>query len=130
MKKEKKIFIYAVFKDLVTLKYKAVVFSGQCNDGPNVYDIWLPIPRKNKYAFNFSSVRQAKKFIRQAFCDERAPEYACIVVDDKIKGIWWTHTKKHIETITTGRFMREFWSNSGTVAADIFKGLWDKWFMG
>ncbi len=124
MKKEKEIFVYAVFKNPASLKYEAVVFAGQGSDNFDTYNVWLPISKKIDYAVNFPSVRQAKKFIRQAFCDEVAPEYACIVVNGKMKGIWWTHTKKHIETISISQFKRELWENAGVVADELFKGLW------
>lgn len=124
MKKETKIFVYAVFKDSITLEYKAVVFSNQVEIASDTYNVWSTFPTLEKAFFNFPSVRQAKKLIRQAFCDERAPEYACIVVDGKMKGIWWTHTKKHIETITVSQFKRELFANGGVVADEIFKDLW------
>lgn len=124
MKKEKKIFVYAVFKDSVSLKYEASVFAGQVEIKGDICNVWYTFPALGKVWFNFPSVRQAKKLIRQTFCGEEAPEYACIVVDGKIKGIWWTHTKKHIETITISRFKRELWANGGVVADEIFKGLW------
>ncbi len=124
MKKEKEIFVYAVFKDSISLRYEAYVFAGQTHEGLEVLNAWFKFPTKKRFAFNFPSVRQAKKFIRQAFCDEKSPEYACIMVDGKMKGIWWTHTKKHIETITISRFKRELWANGGVVADEIFKELW------
>lgn len=124
MKKEKEIFIYAVFKDSVTLKYRVFVFAGQVHEGSDVQNVWFQFPTKKKFAFNLPSVRQAKKFIRQAFCDKQAPEYACIMVNGKIKGIWWTHTKKHIETITINQFERELFTNGGGLENAIFMGLW------
>lgn len=124
IKKEKEISVYAVLKDFVTLEYKGVVFSGQVEIANDTYNVWNELSAKENLSFNFPSVRQAKQFIRQAFCDEQAPEYACIVVNGKMKGIWWTHTKKRIETITVSRFKRELWANGGVVANEIFKGLW------
>ncbi len=124
MKKEKKIFVYAVFENLITLKYESAVFSGQVETVNGTFNVWGNLPTKTSYFFNLSSVRQAKKLIRQAFCVEGAPEYACIVVNGKIKGIWWTHTKKHIETISISQFKRELWINGGVVADEIFKDLW------
>lgn len=124
MKKEKEIFVYGVFKDSVTLLYRAFVFAGQLSNGSDVNNIWFQFPTKKKFAFNFPSVRQAKKFIRQAFCDEPTPEYACIMVDGKMKGLWWTHTKKHIETITANQFEQELFTNGGGLANSAFMGLW------
>lgn len=124
MKKEKEIFVYAVFKNPITLEYVATVFAGQTETTYGIGNIWTLLPKSEKVSFSFPSVRQAKKFIRQSFRDEDSLEYACIVVDGKIKGIWWTHTKKHIETITISRFTHELWTNGGVVANRIFKGLW------
>lgn len=124
MKDKKEIFVYAVFKNPSTLEYTATIFGGQLRIKRDVFNVWNLLSDLEKGSFNFPSVRQAKKLIRQSFHDENPPEYACIVVDDKMKGIWWTHTKKHIETITVSRFKRELWANGGVVADEIFKGLW------
>lgn len=124
MKKEKEIFVYAVFKDSITLFYKVFVFSGPVYKGSDVQNVWFQFPTKKKFAFNFPSVRQAKKLIRQAFCDEQAPEYACIMVNGKMKGIWWTHTKKHIETITVSQYEYELFTNGGGLKNATSIGLW------
>lgn len=124
MKKEKEIFVYVVFKDSITLFYSVFVFSGQVYEGSDVQNVWFQFPTKKKFAFNFPSVRQAKKFIRQAFCDEQTPEYACIMVNGKMKGIWWTHTKKHIETITVSQFEYELFTNGGGLKNATSIGLW------
>lgn len=124
MKKEKEIFVCAIFKDFISLRYEAYVFAGQAPENLEVSNVWFKIPTKKGFAFNFPSVRQAKKCIRQVFGDEPSPEYACIIVDGEIKGHWWTHTKKHIETMTVSQFKRELWVNSGVVADELFKELW------
>ncbi len=124
MKKEKEIFVYVIFKDSVSLQYLAFVFAGQLYEGSEISNIWFKFPTNKKFAFNFPSVRQAKKFIRKAFHDEESPEYACIIVDGKMKGIWWTHTKKHIETITVSQFEHELFTNSGVFVNETSMGLW------
>lgn len=124
MKKEKEIFVYAIFKDFNSLQYEAYVFAGQAPKNLEVSNVWFKFPTKKRFAFNFPSVQQAKKCIKQVSSDEPSPEYACIIVDGEIKGIWWTHIKKHIETITVSQFKRELWANGGVVADELFKELW------
>ena len=126
MKKEKKIFVYAIFKDAITMKYEAKLFAGQYIDNFGIYYVWFPTLRNGKYAFNFPSVRKAKKLIRKVLCDKIPPEYACIVVNGKLENTWWTHTKKHIETMAASKFKHELFTNSGVVAEEIFKGLWSE----
>lgn len=126
MKKEKEIFVYGVFKNFDTLEYKIFVFGGQVYDGSNIQNVWFQFTTKKKFAHNFPSVAQAKKFIRQSFRTDDPPEYACIIIDGKIRGDGWTHTKKHIETIPISRFKRGVWVNSGVVLDEIFKGVWGK----
>ncbi len=124
MKKEKEIFVYVIFDDSISLRYEAYVYAGRLIEDSKLLNVWFKFPAKKRFAFNFPSVRQAKRFIREAFCDEDSPEYACIMVDGKMKGIWWTHTKKHIETITVSQFEHELFTNSGVSVNEISMGLW------
>lgn len=126
MKKEKKIFVYAIFKDAITMKYEVKFFAAYYIDNLGTNYVWSTTLRNHKFVFNFPSVRKAKKLIRTVLCNERPPEYACIVVNGKLENTWWTHTKKHIETMAASKFKRELFANSGVIAEEIFKGLWSE----
>lgn len=126
MKKEKKFFVCAIFKNVITMKYEVKFFAAYYIDNLGINYVWYTIPKNYKYAFNFPSVRKAKKLIRTVLCNERPPEYACIVVNGKLENTWWTHSKKHIEIITASQFKRELFANSGVVAEEIFKELWSE----
>lgn len=123
-KREKEIYVFAIFKDNVTYKYKAVSFAGRLPNGKFIKNCWCVLPASKKFTFNFHSLRLAKKFIRDVFRDEYSPEYACIQINGVQKGLWWTHTKKHVEMIDENILRERLFTNAGTSLEELFEKVW------
>lgn len=120
MKKERKISVYAIFKDAITMKYEAKFFAAYYIDNLGINYVWSTTLRNHKYAFNFPSVQKAKKLIREVLCNKKPPEYACIVVNGKMPEFWQTHTREHITTVTAGQIERVLFINDGITLKELF----------